>query len=96
MPPGLDDFGLEAGIHKLSDGTTIVADRANDGYDSMSQYMPTNAVGRWQPDPLNPGQEAWGPTWGDVRPFRLTSVDAFMPAPMPDLSSQEYADAFNE
>ena len=77
-------------------GQSVVARRANDGYDSMIQYQPTNQVGHWQPDPLNPTQQAWGPAWGNVSTFRLPSVSPFMPPPPPALSSQQYADAFNE
>lgn len=77
-------------------GQSILDRRANDGYDTMSQYMPTNAPGHWQSDPLNPGQEAWGPDWGNVRPFALASNTQFMPPPMPEMTSQQYTDAFNE
>lgn len=77
-------------------GQSILDRRANDGYDTMSQYMPTNAPGHWQSDPLNPGQEAWGPDWGNVDTFALSSNTQFMPPPMPALTSQEYTDAFNE
>lgn len=77
-------------------GESIYNRRLNDGYDSSSQYMPTYEPGHWQPDPLNPGQEAWGPAWGNVAPFALTSNRQFMPAPMPELTSDEYAVAFDE
>lgn len=77
-------------------GNAIVASRANDGYDTVGQYMPTYEVGRWQPDPVNPGQEAWGPAWGEVDTFALQSVDQHLPGPMPDLTSIEYADSYNE
>lgn len=77
-------------------GQSILQRRANDGYNASSQYLPTNAVGHWQPDPLNPGQEAWGPAWGEMKTFSLHSNTQFMPPPMPDLTSQAYADAFNE
>ncbi|MEM6331319.1 MAG: vanadium-dependent haloperoxidase, partial [Planctomycetota bacterium] len=65
-------------------------------YDSLSQYTPTFEPGRWQPDPLNPTQEAWGPAWGSVTPFALETNTQFMPPPSPDLTSEEYADAFDE
>ncbi|MEM9187505.1 MAG: vanadium-dependent haloperoxidase [Planctomycetota bacterium] len=77
-------------------GQSIIANRQNDGYDTSVQYLPTNAPGHWQPDPLNPGQEAWGPAWGDVLPFAIESGTQFMPPPMPELTSQKYTDAFNE
>ncbi|TWT90409.1 PAP2 superfamily protein [Pseudobythopirellula maris] len=78
-------------------GQSIIDRRANDGWmGGTSQYQPTNEVGHWQPDPLHPGQQAWGPDWGDVQLFSLGSNAQFMPPPMPDLTSQEYADAYNE
>ncbi|MEM9417818.1 MAG: vanadium-dependent haloperoxidase [Planctomycetota bacterium] len=77
-------------------GQAILAKRANDGYDTSVQYTPTYEIGHWQPDPVNPGQEAWGPAWGEVDTFALNSVNPFLPAPMPDVTSQAYADAYNE
>lgn len=77
-------------------GEAILGKRAHDGYDAMSQYMPTYEVGHWQPDPLNPNQVAWGPAWGDVQPFALDSNRQFMPPPMPELTSDEYTRAFDE
>ena len=77
-------------------GSSIVARRADDGYDADVQFVPTGEVGRWEPDLLNPGQEAWGPVWGEVRPFSIQSGDQFTAPPIPDLTSPEYAAAFNE
>lgn len=77
-------------------GQAIIAERANDGYDAMVQYSPSNAPGSWQPDPVNPGQEAWGPAWGSVQTFALQSPGSFSPGASPALDSQAYADAYNE
>lgn len=77
-------------------GTTVYSARAADGYDQMQAYSPTNQPGHWQPDPLNPGQQAWGPEWGSLQTFALQDTESFMPPAMPALSSQDYADAFNE
>ena len=68
----------------------------NDGYDGMSNYMPNGGVGNWEPDPLNPTQEAWGPQWGALQPFGIPSSSSMIPAAMPSLTNQAYADAFNE
>ncbi len=87
------DSGIALG---QSIGQSIVSRRANDGYNTMSQYQPTNLPGRWQPDPLNPSQEAWGPNWGNVQTFRIASVAPFLPSAPPPLSSQQYATSFNE
>lgn len=80
---------------------TAVADqyvdrRANDGSDVLVQYTPHSDPGHWRPDPMNPGQEAWGPGWGTVAPFALTSPTQFVAPPPPDMTSQQYADSFNE
>lgn len=77
-------------------GQTVFESRRNDGFDTYGQYTPTNEPGHWQPDPLNPYQEAWGPTWGSVDTFALSSNRQFLPAGPPELTSQQYADAFNE
>jgi hypothetical protein len=52
--------------------------------------------GHWQPDPLNPGQEAWGPQWGGLVTFALTSASQISVPPMADTTSQGYADSYNE
>lgn len=77
-------------------GQAIINERANDGFDAMTQYTPTNAVGHWQPDPVNPGQEAWGPGWGSVQTFALHSPGSFSPGASPAINTQAYADAYNE
>ncbi|MEN0110597.1 MAG: chloroperoxidase [Planctomycetota bacterium] len=78
-------------------GRSIITRRQNDGFDTSSQYVPTLGVpGRWTPDPLNPTQEAWGPEWGGVRTFSITSGSQFTAPPMPALDSAEYAAAYNE
>jgi len=77
-------------------GDKVIQERMNDGYMNMVPYMPTNVVGHWQPDPLNPAQMAWGPEWGELKPFAVSDMNAMMPPAMPALTSQEYSDAFNE
>ncbi|TWU64463.1 PAP2 superfamily protein [Crateriforma conspicua] len=77
-------------------GQTVIANRANDGFNTNVQYQPTGAVGHWQPDPINSSQQAWGPNWGDVQTFCLPSVEPFLPAAPPAITSQQYASAFNE
>ncbi len=77
-------------------GQSILNRRASDGFDSQSQYLPTNQPGHWQSDPLNPGQEAWGPAWGSMQTFAIGSPAPFSPGPPPSLDSAEYAAAFDE
>lgn len=76
--------------------TWIVNHRLADGFDSMVNYVPQGGPGRWEPDPLNPTQQAWGPGWGELEPFGITDTDSFLPPPPPALTSQQYADSFNE
>lgn len=74
----------------------ILADRSNDG-STVTMHWPTGTQpGQWQPDPLHPNQNAWGPEWGNVTPFALTSSSQFQAPPPPALTSQAYADAYNE
>lgn len=72
----------------------IIADRKDDGLDGQVEYKPKKAVYAWQPTP--PLKIALAPGLGKVRPFALSSADQFRPAPPPDVSSKEYADAYNE
>jgi hypothetical protein len=77
-------------------GTNIVSARSADGSDSVVSYTPVGGAGHWEPDPLNPAQEAWGPGWGGVTPFAIPDTSFMMPPPMPDLTSDEYTVAFTE
>ncbi len=77
-------------------GQSIINRRAGDGFDTSSQYMPTDLPGHWQSDPLNPGQQAWGPAWGSMQTFAIASTAPFDPGPPPSLDSPEYAAAFEE
>jgi membrane-associated phospholipid phosphatase len=74
----------------------ILAVRSHDGSGVTMNWPAGTQPGQWQPDPLHPAQSAWGPDWGSVTPFTLTSSSQFpVPAP-PALTSQAYADAYNE
>jgi hypothetical protein len=64
--------------------------------DKTTPYTPSNLPGRHRPDPLNSTQLIWGPGWGNVKPFVLLSSSQFRSPPPPALTSQEYADAFEE
>ncbi|WP_182867963.1 dockerin type I domain-containing protein [Rhodopirellula sp. JC639] len=77
-------------------GSTILAIRANDGSDVIGQYQYTDEAGYFQPDPLSPDVPAWGPAWGEVDTFAIDSTEAFLPASPTDLTSEVYADAYNE
>ncbi len=73
-----------------------IAWRAGDGADAVLPYSPGIGPGQWRPDPMNPTQQVWGPAWGSVAPFTLTSGLQFRPRPAPAMTSQEYTDAYNK
>lgn len=74
----------------------IINLRSNDGAQTSAFYSVTNAPGHWAPDPLHPGQSAWGPNWGNVTPWCVPTSGSFSPAAPPSLTSQAYADSFNQ
>ena len=74
----------------------VLAARDNDGSEVMMTFPLGTDPGQHQPDPLHPNQGLLGPDWGGVTPFGINGVNNFqIPAP-PALTSQAYADAFNE
>ena len=74
----------------------ILDARKNDGSQLNPTYIEGTAPGEHRVDPLNPNQGYLTPAWGSVKPFgRETMVDFMPPAP-PELTSQEYAAAFQE
>ncbi len=76
----------------------ILNERRRDGSekDKTTPYISSNQPGRHRPDPLNSSQSIWGSGWGKVKPFALQSGSQFRSLPPPALTSQEYADAFEE
>jgi hypothetical protein len=74
----------------------MMAARSHDGSDVMMNWPVGTQPGQWQPDPLHPSQSAWGPDWGAVTPFAMPNVARFHLPPPPPLTSQAYADAYNE
>ncbi len=77
-------------------GNQILANRADDGSDTVVDYTYSDAVGSFQADPLNPDVPVWGPAWGEVDTFAIDSTDAFLPDTTPALPSEEYAASYNE
>jgi hypothetical protein len=93
IPDGqAEDLGVALGDYV---GWTIVTARAGDHSGDDVPYTPSSDPGRWRPTP-DDYRPALGPGWGNVTPFVMQSADQFMPPAPPALSSQEYADAFNE
>ncbi len=73
----------------------IIQWRANDGSSVSVPYVPGTAPGQWRPTPPN-YTVAWGPDWGNVKPFAIASAAAYLPPPPPALNSPEYAAALNQ
>ena len=74
-----------------------VASRLDDGSNvPQMDQMYSKTRGRHRPDPVT-GTPTLGRTWGQCKPFILTSVAAGAPlGPPPPLNSQDYADAFDQ
>ncbi|MGL6072686.1 MAG: hypothetical protein ACRC8S_00865 [Fimbriiglobus sp.] len=86
----------------ISEGLTVgataaalmLADRAKD-QPAPIPYTSGTQPGQWRPTPSANAPFAL-PDWGRVRPFVMSSGDQFRPAPSPELTSSEYAAAFEE
>jgi hypothetical protein len=73
----------------------LIALRAEDGSDATVTYAGGTEAGEWRP--TEPGfLPALSPQWGAVTPFALASGDQFRPQGPPDLTSAEYAAAFED
>lgn len=92
-----DGAAKQAGI-ALGQATAAAAlqRRAADG--SGNAQFPdfgSNEIGKWRPEPPNPNG-ALLPGWKNVQPFALLRGDQFRVGPPPTLTSDEYAQAYNE
>jgi hypothetical protein len=88
--------------------TKYINKHVDDGWDTPTPYTPTPGPGRWSTDPYwmdddldtDPEQSGWGPGWGNVRPWVMTSSDQFDSALADigslNLSSAAYAQAYNQ
>lgn len=82
--------------------SAILTARASDGASNASStpYNPSGQIGRWAPTPVHngPGYQfpPTQPGWGNVTPFGIQQGNQFRPSTSLDLTSQSYADAFNE
>ncbi len=87
------DAGVQVG---QTVAAAILTARANDGSDLPMHYDLNPKLGAWRPDPLHPNQMPVGPEWGSVTPFAIMSTSSVNVPPPPKLTSQQYADAYNE
>jgi membrane-associated phospholipid phosphatase len=88
-----EEMGIQAG--QLA-AARMLASRADDGAMVDVPYTANTDPGHWQPDPMNPTQNALGVHWGDVKPFVLGSTSEIAVPPAPAMTSTEYAAAYNE
>jgi PAP2 superfamily protein len=85
--------GVDVGRQVAAD---ILAARSHDGSDATPPvFVPVNAPGAYQLTPPN-FKPAQFTHWSKVTPFAIESTNQFRPGPPPALSSDVYADAFNE
>jgi hypothetical protein len=93
IPSGLAKQGVAVGQEAARQ---ILALRANDGASAVVNYVPPNQdPGQWQPTPPDgsANNNAHVPL---ITPFAVESNSQFRPGPPPELTSEEYATAFNE
>ncbi|HEX9095652.1 MAG TPA: vanadium-dependent haloperoxidase, partial [Candidatus Dormibacteraeota bacterium] len=98
----LPDAGKSAGIAVgKAAADDIIAFRTGDGRNATittpyGQCVTACPAGLWTFAPPPSAQSAATPWLGFMRPFMLTSPSQFRPGPPPSLSSDAYADEFNE
>jgi membrane-associated phospholipid phosphatase len=75
----------------------ILALRANDGSNNPpARYVFGNAPGDYQSTPPNFPPQPQFTSWSRVTPFALEAADQFRPGGPPKLTSDRYADAFEQ
>jgi hypothetical protein len=79
----------------------ILALKTNDGSAHAEprlgiEFFPSNAAGKWRQDPISQVPLAIGAFWSQVAPFVMQSATQFRAPAPPEMTSPEYAAAFNE
>jgi len=74
----------------------ILLARQNDGFDAEVDHVLGTDPGDHRVDPLHPDQGLLTPHWGKVQPFAMTHGSQFRVPGPPELTSEEYAAAYNE
>ena len=78
-----------------SAAAAILADRLEDGIDTVVTYTPGTAPGDWQPTPPALASPLL-PQWRDVEPWTMSDTNEYRPKAPPALTSKQYAQDFNE
>lgn len=90
--------GKDWGSHVAA---TVLADRANDGYDAepmFTEFPPDATYSLWEhrPDPtITPTQPRYAIHWGDVQPWGFTQMDGKVKA-MPSPHKEDYTKEYND
>jgi hypothetical protein len=92
IPPRRARQGIAVG---QAAAAALLAARADDSSDADVPYTPGTGPGQHRADPLHPDQGFLTPGWGQVTPFVMDSGSKFHVG-VPELTSQEYTDAFQE
>lgn len=74
----------------------VLAIRADDGLDTITEYSYADKIGSIQADPINPDVPVWGPGWREVDTFAISAMEDFRPETTLALASEEYAKSYNE
>jgi len=94
LPKGGQADGIKIG-KTVAD--RILALRANDGSNNPpARYVFGNAPGDYQSTPPNFPPQPQFTSWSRVTPFALEAADQFRPGGPPKLTSDRYADAFEQ
>jgi hypothetical protein len=107
---GLFDAQLAASLSVVPDGqsesdgiavgaeaaATMIALRADDGWNASVAYTPGTDPDTWQPTPPAYAPNPAFPQWADLEPFALLSPDQFLPEGPPKLTSRAYAKALEQ
>jgi len=94
LPKGGQADGIKIG-NTVAD--RILALRANDGSNNPpARYVFGNAPGDYQSTPPNFPPQPQFTSWSRVTPFALEAADQFRPGGPPKLTSDRYADAFEQ
>jgi hypothetical protein len=97
----LDEVDLQGtGPESLAFGQAVAEHildlRQDDGANHDMVYLPGSELGQHLVDPLHPTQGFLTAGWGSVAPFTLESGSQFIAPPPPELTSSEYAAAYEE
>lgn len=104
-----DDLGLIKNKNEKANGVdlgqraaaAILAMRVGDGAQIPEprvniDHPTSDLAGHWRQDPISLIPLALGGHWGECIPFMLNSASQFRVPPPPDMTSNDYAQAYNE